>query len=80
MNIEERLAEIKKALIESPVNRDSIGLVMYWLKERLENGYSYAGMTWTPTKRHGSITGWTIETGVYKIDEEGNIEQLSRKL
>jgi hypothetical protein len=80
MTAEERLNAIKPALIDGPVNPDSVGLALYYLKDKFEQGWRFGGFTWEPVKRKDKVTEWRALVNVYRMDEEGNLEEASRRL
>lgn len=80
MTVEERLTAIKQTLLDSPVSPDSVGLAIYYLKDKFEAGWHFSGVRWEPVRRKDKVTEWRAVVGVYRMDEEGNVEESSRKL
>ncbi len=78
MDVDERLKAIREALMDADVNPDSVSRALYYAKEKINDGWHYAGMLQVPVKCHGKATTWRTRVSVWREDASGQVEELHR--
>lgn len=78
MTIDERLKAIRESLADAEVSPDSVSLALYYTKEKINDGWHYAGMVQVPVKNKGKATSWRTRVCLWREDASGQVEDIHR--
>lgn len=78
MTIDERLKAIRESLVDADVNPDSVSLALYYAKEKINDGWHYAGMMQIPVRAKGKLIRWTTQVCLWREDASGQVEDIHR--